>query len=79
MPPRFAGFGTTFGQVREHLQPAVVVLLAVGLLTAMVTDGSVPALVTKGLLTAMALPTVALALWMTDESREPRAETRDWS
>jgi hypothetical protein len=67
MAPRFAGVGSVFGEANERLKPAVVVLLAVGLLTAMVTDGSVPALVTKGLLTAM-------ALWMTDRD-EGRVRT----
>lgn len=73
MTVRPAAFGTVFGSVSERvrgdlLQPAMAVVLALGVLTAIFTDGSVPALVTKGLLTAMVIPTVATAFWLTRPS-----------
>ena len=75
MTPQAHGFGSVLEQASERLQAVMAVILATGLLTAMVTDGTVPALVTKILLAAMVVPTVMVAIAMT-QSR-PKSEVRD--
>ena len=75
MTPQAHGFGSVLERASERLQAVMAVVLALGLLTAVVTDGSVPALVTKALLAAMVVPTVMVALAMT-QSR-PKPEVRE--
>ena len=75
MTPQAQGFGSALEQASERLQAVMSVVLALGLLTAMVTDGTVPTAVTKGLLAAMVVPTVMVALALT-QSR-PKPEVRD--
>ena len=75
MTPQANGFGAVLEQASERLQAVMSVVLALGLLTAMVTDGSVPVLVTKALLAAMVVPTVMVALALT-QSR-PKPEVRE--
>ena len=65
MTPQAHGLGSVLEQASERLQAVMAVVLAVGLLTAMVTDGTVPAIVTKVLLAAMVVPTVMVALGLT--------------
>ncbi len=62
------GIGPVLEQTSERLLPVMAVMLALGLLTAIVTDGAVPVLVTKSLLAAMVLPTVGLAFGLTRPS-----------
>lgn len=62
------GFGTVLEQASERMRAIAAVVLAVGLLTAIVTESSVPAMVTKALLVAMVVPTVVLALGLTRPS-----------
>jgi len=68
MTPQAHGFGSVLEEASERLQAVMAVTLAIGLLTAVVTDGRVPALVTKALLAAMLVPTVMVALGLTHTS-----------
>ena len=68
MTTQAQGFGAVLEQASERLQAVMAVILALGLLTAIVTDGAVPALVTKVLLAAMVVPTVMVALGLTHTS-----------
>ncbi len=65
MTPQAHGFGSVLEQASERFQAVMAVVLAVGLLTAVVTDGAVPAIVTKVLLATMVVPTVMVALGLT--------------
>jgi hypothetical protein len=71
MTPKASGFGAVLEQMSERLQAVMSVVLAVGLLTAMVTDGSIPVLVTKALLAAMVVPAVMVALALTQSRPKP--------
>ncbi len=62
------GIGSVLEETSERLQPVMAVILAIGLLTAIFTDGAVPVFVTKTLLAAMVLPTVGLAFGLTKPS-----------
>ena len=68
MTPQAQGFGAVLEQASKRLHAVMAVTLATGLLTAVVTDGTVPALVTKALLAAMLGPTVMVALALTHTS-----------
>jgi hypothetical protein len=68
MTTQAQGIGAVLEQAFARLQVAAAVVLAIGLLTAVVTDGSVPALATKALLAAMVLPTVVLSFGLTRPS-----------
>ena len=68
MTPQAQGFGAVLEQASERLQAVMAVVLAIGLLTAVATDGTVPVVVTKGLLAAMLVPTVMVALGLTHTS-----------
>jgi len=65
MTPQAHGFGSVLEEASERLRAVMAVVLATGLLTAVVTDGTVPALVTKVLLATMVVPTVMVALGLT--------------
>ena len=87
MTPQVHGFGAVLEQASERMQAVMAVVLATGLLTAMVTDGTVPVLVTKALLAAMLVPTVMVALALTQSRPKPegreqlqvlRGETTEW-
>ena len=68
MTPQAHGFGSVLEQANERLQAVMAMVLAIGLLTAVVTDGTVPAIVTKVLLATMVVPTVMVALGLTHTS-----------
>lgn len=65
MTTQAQGIGAVLEQMFARLQVLAAVVLALGLLAAVVTDGSVPALATKALLAAMVLPTVVLSFGLT--------------
>ena len=65
MTPQAHGFGSVLEQASERLQAVMAVVLAIGLLTAVATDGMVPVFVTKALLATMVVPTVMVALGLT--------------
>lgn len=62
-------FGSILEQADEHMLTVTVLVLVVGIVAAIATDGSVPALVTKALLSMMVLPTIVLALALTRPSQ----------
>lgn len=68
MTPPAHGIGAFLDEASGRLLPVLAVSLAIGLLTAIFTDGAVPVLVTKILLAAMVLPTVGLAFGLTRAS-----------
>jgi hypothetical protein len=70
------GIGSVLEHASERLQPVAAVILAIGLLTAILTDGSVSPLVTKALLATMVLPTVVLALGLTRPTKSSMASAR---
>ncbi len=68
MKTQAQGIGEVLEQTFARLQVVAALVLAAGLLTAIVTDGSVPTLATKALLAAMVLPTVVLSVGLTRPS-----------
>jgi hypothetical protein len=68
MKTQAQGIGEVLEQTFARLQVIAALILFPGLLTAVVTDGSVPALATKALLAAMVLPTVVLSVGLTRPS-----------
>ena len=68
MKTQAQGIGEVLEQTFARLQVIAALILFPGLLTAVATDGSIPALATKALLAAMVLPTVVLSVGLTRPS-----------
>lgn len=68
MKTRAQGIGEVLEQTFARLQVVAALVLALGLSTAVATEGSVSSLTTKALLVAMVLPTVVLTIGLTRPS-----------